>query len=673
MLSDILQLRRTVLLCLYPLLVPLATMLAAGAPASTREERARAQRSDPKEVELIDVHGLTLPAWNGKLVLANLPWDALIERARQGEALAKAFVGWRAAAANWAGQEILHRAFSVSEIPKERLSPKLLSILRHHPGAGGEISALAIESTDIWGKLNGRLIPSALVVRHSGDKVALEYLVRQLTEIAAWFPLQAKGWSGKLTDVGDEHDGPWLAEGGLIQLALTLDILGDRLPSKVRSELLALCQKEIDWIVQCWGKQRTWYMKRNAYSSNQWGVPSAGLLMACLAVGDERNRAAYDFAALNLAKHFASQGESGSFAEGYGYAGMTMNNALVALWAMDRSGDRRLSSLPFLANYATWYHQMTMPGGTLVNYADSGYTRLHARPMRSLLLAALISRKPMDPWGIERFYGAFDEADPFTHLYQEEVARFPRERRPLDLYAFFANSQLAVWRSDWDLDLAMGVWAKGGGLNDWPHNHTDQGQIVVMNGTEPILLETGMLGPESGFGYDAPAYLPKIVSCAAHSVLQTATGLTKLHSVVRAPLEVKRMAAAGGELRIDVSEAQPEVKSWIRDVRWSAGGRVTVHDNAALFEPKKTGEEWFRWHTGATKLPTISGTGHKWLVAWKGNRLTLEANRPIQVEAIEWPNALLGQSYTVIIKAGEAGADLQLQTEVTIPRQAAAK
>jgi hypothetical protein len=647
------------------LLAPLAALHAARATASTREERA--QRSFPKEVERINVHDLKLPVWNGKLALANMPWDALIARARQDQGLAKAFVDWRADASYCAGQEIQYRPSSISDLPKERLSPQVLSVLRKYSGRPeGEIYALGLDSVDVWGKFHYRLIPFALVVRNSGDKVALDYLVRQLKEIATWFPLQARGWSANLPPGSKEHDGPWLAESGLIHIALTLDILGDRLPPPLRTDLLALCQREIDWIMQCWGEKRTWYMKQNAYSSNQWGVPTAGLLMACLAVGEERNRAAYDFAALNLAKHFASQGESGSFAEGYSYSHMTMESVLMAVWAMDRTGDKRLSSLPFLANYATWVHQMTMPGGTLVNYADSGYSRLHPQPSRSLLLAVGISKKPEDLWGIERLYAAFDEKDPFTHLYRTEVASLPRERRPLALSAFFANSQLAVWRSNWSLDRAMGVWAKGGTLNDYPHNHTDQGQVVVMNGAEPILLETGGL-MKQGFGYASPEYILKAVSCAAHNVIQTATGLTKRRSVVRAPVEVKRMDAGGGELRIDVSEAQPEVKSWIRDVEWSAEGRVTINDNAVLFKPKNTDDEWFRWHIGATKPPDIRGSGNTWQVAWNRNQLTLKANRPIQVEAIEWPNALLGKSHAVIIKSVNAGADLQLTSVVTFP------
>ena len=95
---------------------------------------------------------------------------------------------------------------------------------------------------------------------------------------------------------------------------------------------------------------------------------------------------------------------------------------------------------------------------------------------------------------------------------------------------------------------------------------------------------------------------------------------------------------------------------------------MTINDDAVLFEPKNTGDEWFRWHTGATKLPDISGSGNTWQVAWNRNQLTLTANRPIRVEAIEWPSALLGKNYTVVIKAGEAGANLQLTTEVTLPR-----
>jgi len=621
---------------------------------------ARAPRSFPKEVSNVNVDDLTLADWGGPLALANLPWDAMIKEAGLDPDVATAFSDWNKQAANWSLGEIIRRTYKLADVPKGRLDSRVGAC-----GPNAELFALAMDDCAVWGMLGRQLIPAALVVRRDGDRAALEYLTKQLGEIATWWPIQRPGWTqftatSKMTG---EHDGPWLAEGyAMVSLAFTLDILGDRLDAKVRGELRALLQKEIDWIVRAWKEKIPWYVKAKAYRSNQWALPSAALALACLALGDERNRPAYEFAALNLAKMLAAQGESGSFAEGYAYASMTMDYVMPALWAMDRAGDKRLGQIPFLVKYATWSHQMTLPGKTVVNHSDCGATWVPATPGRHLMLANLVSKSPQDLWAMEHFYLYYNMADPFSIIYKAELAKLPALREPLPASAFFANMQLAVWRTDWDLENAMALWAKGGTLNDF-HIHNDQGQVTVMNGTEPILIDAGSVA------YGDPEYDAKFACSAGHNVLQTPTGLKRMHQMIRAPLALERSDAQGGALDIDISEAQPEVKSWKRRVEWAAQGRVRVADEAELFQGKAAGDEWFRWHTGALAAPMITGEGKAWQVAWGSNRLALEADRKISVEALPWRSALLKSNFVVVVKAGEAGDHLRLQSTVSFPRR----
>jgi hypothetical protein len=621
----------------------------------------RPARVFPKEVSIINVDDLKLPSWAGRIALANMPWDGIIQEAAADPDVGNVFIEWKKQAANWAVGDIIRRSKRLEDVPRGRLDSRVGAC-----GPNAEIFALAMDDCAVWGGLGRQLIPAALVVRRSGDKAALEYLTRQLTEIATWFPIQRAGWTQYTATkklVG-EHDGPWLAEGyALVSLAFTLDILGDRLDAKLRADMRTLLQKQVDWIVRAWKENIPWYVKAKAYRSNQWALPSSALALACLVLGDEKNRAAYELAAENLAKVLAAQGESGSFAEGYAYASMTMDFVLPALWAMDRAGDKRLGGFPFLKKYATWINQMTMPGKTVVNHSDCGTTWAPATPGRHLMLATLVSQSPADLWAMDHFYLLYNMADPFSIIYKAEARKLTPARTPLPNHAFFANMQLAVWRTDWDLENAMALWAKGGTLNDF-HIHNDQGQVVVMNGTEPIFIDSGAVA------YGDPEYDSKFACSAGHNVLQTPSGLNRLKKEVRVPLAVERMDDRGGKLWIDASEAQPEVKSWQRRVEWAAEGRVTVSDEAEMFDGKQPGDEWFRWHTGAQQQPGVSGAGKAWTVSWGSNRLTLVADRPIAVEALEWRSALLKKHFVVVVRAAEAGDKLNLVSTVAFPRKA---
>ena len=51
------------------------------------------------------------------------------------------------------------------------------------------------------------------------------------------------------------------------------------------------------------------------------------------------------------------------------------------------------------------------------------------------------------------------------------------------------------------------------------------------------------------------------------------------------------------------------------------------------------------------------------------NRVTLEGDRPLTVEALPWRSALLKSNYVLVVKAAEAGDKLKLTTVVSFPRK----
>ena len=615
----------------------------------------------PKEVQRLQLEDVVLPDWDGALGIKNMPWDEMIRLADSDPDLAQQFDSWRIEVEKWAGEPLVKRAKTWEEVvaagwddPRaHRMDPPL----RDRFG-------VALASGRPWHILARRLPLAALVVRQTGDPLALDYLNRQLAECAGWFPLQMQGW---MLNMPPEGDGPWLTECfAMIPLALALDINGDQLDPDVRAAVRELIQKTVDWIDRAWQEEIPWYVKSRAYRSNQWALPAAALSLGCLVLEEEGNRVAYELGVRSLAQHLYAQGESGSFSEGFSYGDMTMQYLMPVLWMMDRSGDQRLSNIPFVENFAAWHHQMNLPGKKVVNYGDNESFNRHSALRRFLMISSLMTGDPGVFWGNERFYPNLDAIDLFSAVYQAELKDLPDDRPMLPAYAWFADQQLAVWRSGWsDNDVAL--WIKGGTLNDF-HYHSDQGHISVMNGKEVLLLDPGSVN------YGDPDYPLMFKSSAGHNILQTAAGRleNKLGRRGRVPVTVERIDFCGGAVEIDGSELEFEVRSWKRRIEWARVGQVTVEDRATLFQPRAGGEEWFRWHTGSTEKPSIQkNEDRSWLISWKTNKLTLTADRELLVDAVLWRNSVLdAPHYCVVVKAAETGDELGLTTTLSfVPAQ----
>jgi hypothetical protein len=615
----------------------------------------------PAECNKRETADLTLPAWQGKLAITNMPWDAIIASVATDPEVAKRFASWTAQAEKWAADPVIQRPRNLKEVEAANwLDPRC----KNMTGWQKENFALALASGRPWMALGRKLPMAAMVVRQSGEPKAIDYLNRQLTECATWFPFQVQGWT--LTGSSSpsvKDDGPWLADCyAMVTLGLTMSMAADRLDPQVKSEIRKIIQKEIDWIARAWKEKIPWYVRSQACGSNQWALPAAALVLGCMILEDDKNREAYELGVNALARHLCSQGQSGSFVEGYGYASMTMEYMLPVLWMMARNGDLRLNENPYLKNYASWFHQMNLPGKRVINHSDSGRIR-YSIPQRQILLASLLSEKLSDLWALDTFYSYVDSGDIFSQIYLAEVKKRANDRPELPRYAWFADQQLAVWRTGWS-DTDMAVWLKGGTQNDH-HCHIDQGHLSVMNGTEDILQDPLTLH------YGDPDYLFMSKSCAGHNILQAQSGrMVGNLRRGRAPVNVERLDENGGVVAIDGSEIMPEVRNWQRRIEWKETGFVAVQDHATLFEIRPAGEEWFRWHTGSLEQPKIEIiTKEKQVVSWGSNRLELTGNRTITVDTVPWRSAGSKRPhYCVVVKTDKPGDSLNLSTTLSFPR-----
>ncbi|MBC8010668.1 MAG: heparinase, partial [Burkholderiales bacterium] len=227
-------------------------------------------------------------------------------------------------------------------------------------------------------------ILAAASVLQLGGEALTRRLDDQLAEMATWSPLQREGWTlasrdaklrynpaGERLPVNDGNS--WLATGwGVRAIVDTLEILGDDpLGQKHRPALLVLLAKEVGFISDDWRQKRPWFVQSNMTRTNQWMLPTEGLIRACIATGRGPGDADYELGVANLLATLNDLGAAGEFDEGLSYAMATIPSALGAARAMARAGDNRAVHHPFLKAHPLWFVHHFQPGRQVVNCFDA--------------------------------------------------------------------------------------------------------------------------------------------------------------------------------------------------------------------------------------------------------------------------------------------------------------
>lgn len=583
-----------------------------------------ARRKMPKRVK--HPHPELAP-WTGELAFPRFPWEevfAFAERDKQaGEILKGILFGGK----KQLERPITKRVFKLGDIPENQRDGRY-----KYAGDNGEVFALAMHDCRNGSRLNSQLVPMAVAARKTGERQYLDWVVRQLREVATWSPLQRPGWTQyrKEAKLREGGDGNWLATGYCMRAIVhTLLLVDDRLPADLLADLRGLLQKEIDSIRDDWESKRPWFVISDYPATNQWVLPNAAMAYAGLYLGDERNRAAYDMAVHNLARTCLAQGSDGSWSEGLSYGLMSAEYLFWAAWAMARNGDERLLQYGFARNFSDWVIHMTMPGGYCVNAFDCGRSSMGDRPHNSFLLSALLVDQPDVFWAGGNLFPRMPTTLSALLFRYHSATREGVSAEP-GTYGVYPHQQVLTWRSSWDRKHSVGLWIRGGSRRD-SHCHRDNGHISIYNGREPILIESG-----------TPSYsdreLPvKYSPAAGHNTLQIGE-VKPSGRGCHTPFAVHKLDGAGGHVSVDGTNAFTAVEEWLRDVRWTQKGAVTIADRVALYEATPAGTEILRFHTGSPIPLDISGAGNAWAVTWSTVTMNLEADSAFQLDQVPWPD-----------------------------------
>lgn len=568
---------------------------------------------------------LVLGAAFNQPVLAAKPvdsWSTCLDAAGQDRSLAESRARLVADAQEIAKSPIVRRAYRFEDVGKNRtwLDGRAL------PMAGTprqQWFALAMSDFGASGTLYRELPLLACVYRWTREETVLRRILAQLEETSSWSPLQRPGWSlyfpSRDPVPADFRDGNWLATGiGVRALADTLEILPSAsVPKSLVERIHRLLEKEIASVVDDWKTRRSWFIRANDPRTNQWVLPTEGLVRACLVLGKDRHPEPYELGVRNLLAALDSEGSQGEFYEGIGYANFTVESMLHAAHAMAAAGDRRAIDHPFLRRFPTWMAHHLQPGRFRINCFDSGGARTPASDgefRRLLSLFVMLGGDPVARWCLDQqFTGSSDD---WVGLLARVADR--GEQRAPPLFANYPGATRVNWRSSW-AENATGVWIRGGNRLDG-HDHWDHGHVNFIFRGKPILIEAGTPS------YDNPNLAKLYRSAVGHNVLEIpAVEMRK----VPAPITVRRLDGDGGEVSVDPGAGYPALARWMRKVTWNAR-RVTVVDEVAMAQGKSEAAV-IRWHLGMRDEVKIGGSGGRFSVLWKDAEITLESSCPIRV------------------------------------------
>ena len=538
-----------------------------------------------------------------------------------------------------------------------------------------ETFALAMSDFAACNALSVSLPRAAAAARITGDTEIRDHVVAQLREMSAWRPLQRPGWTlyapGNRFPPGDK-DGNWLATGcGIRAIVTALEIMGDDVSEALRQELADLMEGEIAGVVDDWEVRRPWFVKSDNAITNQWVLPTEGLVRACLYLGVDSHRTAYELGVKNLLQALSSHGPKGEFEEGIGYANFTVSSMLHAARAMAAAGDRRAADHPFLANFPVWSVLHIQPGRMTVNCFDAGGAQIPRdnTNWRSLLsLLVFTTSNEIANWALwEQFDGPSDD---LMGLLCRITSRRAKRTQP-DLYAAYERAPMVVWRDGWE-DDASGVWIRGGHELD-QHDHQDRGHVNLIFKGKAILIEAG-----------TPSYSDPDMflhwSPLGHNVLQTGASMPSRPYPMGpvsdpgwqrrggiAPIDVHRLDDRGGSVTVDASDCYSSAETWLRAVKWAAG-ELTVQDEVEL----ESGLEdviLFRWHLGTRNEVDVSASGRSIVVRWKDAVMRINGSVPLEVHQSRMPDATLPKSedtlHTCIeVRSKEPLGALRLTTSV---------
>ena len=364
----------------------------------------------------------------------------------------------------------------------------------------------------------------------------------------------------------------------------------------------------------CQERSQAWAQREHRFNWRIMTCGEAGLAALGLRGLPDRMRM-IEFALEGVSDILDRVPPEGDWEEGPGYLANTLFFGLrFALALRNATGGRiDLFQHPAMANVSDYFAHLTLPDGSIFNYAD-GHPTISPTP---LFLLARETRSSTAAFVARRmgYHTIWDILFDDPEVRSEPP---PDERRA----RVFPTSGIVVARSDWSDDASFVGFKSGPTLVG--HSHLDIQSFVVSKGSAPLIVDSGIwpyahfLGffDTSGRRWDFDSN----ASIGHNTVLVDGQGQTH--------------GGAGVLVASDVTERLTYVVSDARSLypglldrfdRWlvfAPPDLLLVYDDIEASSPRHW--EWLLHHAG-----TFSGDRMRHLIENKGVRLSLERLLPV--------------------------------------------
>jgi len=275
-------------------------------------------------------------------------------------------------------------------------------------------------------------------------------------------------------------------------LARTCDVLGDRLPAsilvRIAERTWELCLHP--FIEVC--RERSLFWARRDHPFN-WRIMTCGESgLGALAFPGPDRLEAVRFALEGVADILDRLPEDGDWEEGPGYWSGTLMHGLRFALALRRltGGAINLFEHPALRRTADYFTAVTLPDGSVFNYADN---RPKISPTALHMIAGQLGIGHL-AWTARRI----GHATLWDVLFDDPTLEAVEPPAELETRSF-ATTGIGVSRSSWNED-AVFVGVKSG-PTAVGHSHLDINSFVVQKGAVPLLIDPGIWPYGSAIGF----------------------------------------------------------------------------------------------------------------------------------------------------------------------------
>jgi len=232
----------------------------------------------------------------------------------------------------------------------------------------------------------------------------------------------------------------------------------------------------------CEERSATWAQREHPFNWRIMTCGEAGLAALGLRKLPNRMRM-IEFALEGVSDILDRVPPEGDWEEGPGYLANTLYFGLRFALALRKATDDRIDLFehPAMANVAEYFAHVTLPDGSLFNYAD-GHPTISPTPLfllareTQLSTAAFVARRMghHSIWDV-----MFDDPDVRSEP--------PPDRQRARV---FPTSGIAVARSDWSDDASFVGFKSGPTLVG--HSHLDIQSFVLSKGSAPLIVDSGI-------------------------------------------------------------------------------------------------------------------------------------------------------------------------------------